>query len=181
MIGNFIADSIRGNHFTHYSTDIQKGIRLHREIDTFTDAHKVVRRSKRRLDKKYGLYAGIIIDIFYDHFLAKNWDDYSAIPLDVYVDSVYTLLNSKFENLPEKTQHLLPFMIEYNWLYNYQFMEGMQRVLNGMNRRTKNKSQMHLATKDLQEHYQEFDLDFKEFFEELQIFTDQKLPEIRIV
>lgn len=180
MIGNFIADSIRGNHFTHYSKDIQKGIRLHREIDTFTDAHEIVRKSKRRLDKRYGLYAGIIIDIFYDHFLAKNWDDYSAIPLDVYVDSVYNLLNSKFDNLPEKTQHLLPFMIEYNWLYNYQFMEGMQRVLNGMNRRTKNKSQMHLATQDLQEHYQEFESDFKAFFQDLEEFSTKKLAEIHI-
>ena len=181
MIGNFIADSIRGNQFTHYSKDIQKGIRLHREIDTFTDAHEIVRRSKRRLHKRYGLYAGIIIDIFYDHYLAKNWDDYSAIPLEVYVDSVYKLLNSQFEILPEKTQHLLPFMIEYNWLYNYQYLEGMQRVLNGMNRRTKNKSQMHLAVQDLQEHTKEFESDFTEFFEELQAFTDQKLDEIQIV
>ncbi len=180
MIGNFIADSIRGNHFTHYSKDIQKGIRLHREIDTFTDAHDIVRRSKRRLDKRYGLYAGIIIDIFYDHYLAKNWDDYSAIPLEVYVDSVYHLLNSQLESLPEKTQDMLPFMIEYNWLYNYQYLEGMQRVLNGMNRRTKNKSQMHLATQDLQEHYLEFESDFTAFFEELIAFSNQKLQEIQI-
>ncbi len=179
MTGNFIADSIRGNQFKHYSAGIQQGIRLHREIDTFTDAHEIVRRSKRRLDKKYGLYGGIIIDIFYDHFLAKNWEHYSAIPLDVYVDSVYKLLNDQFKTLPEKTQYMLPFMIEYNWLYNYQFMEGMQRVLNGMNRRTQNKSQMHLATKDLQEHYQEFEEDFKEFFALLTKFSYQKLEEIQ--
>jgi acyl carrier protein phosphodiesterase len=180
MIGNFIADGIKGNHFTHYSKDIQKGIRLHREIDTFTDAHEIVRKSKRRLDKRYGLYAGIIIDIFYDHYLAKNWDDYSAIPLEVYVDSVYSLLNSQLENLPKKTQDMLPFMIEYNWLFNYQYLEGMQRVLNGMNRRTKNKSQMHLAIQDLQEHYQEFESDFTEFFKELTAFSNQKLQEIQI-
>ena len=71
-------------------------------------------------------------------------------------------------------------MIEYNWLYNYQYLEGMQRVLNGMNRRTKNKSQMHLATQDLQEHYLEFESDFTEFFEELIAFSNQKLQEIQI-
>ena len=181
MIGNFIADHIRGNQFKRYSQGIQRGIRLHREIDTYTDAHPITRRSKRRLDKKYGLYAGVIIDLFYDHFLAKNWDDYSAIPLDVYVASVYALLGSNLENLPEKTQHLLPFMVEYNWLYNYQFIKGMQRVFNGMNRRTKNKSQMHLATYDLQEYYLTFETDFKEFFQQLIAFTDQKLQAISLI
>ena len=181
MIGNFIADHIRGNQFKHYSQGIQRGIRLHREIDTYTDAHPIARRSKRRLDKKYGLYAGVIIDLFYDHFLAKNWDDYSAIPLDVYVASVYALLGSNLENLPEKTQHLLPFMVEYNWLYNYQFIKGMQRVFNGMNRRTNNKSQMHLAAYDLQEYYLTFERDFKEFFQQLIAFTDQKLQAISLI
>lgn len=181
MIGNFIADHIRGNQLKRYSQGIQRGIRLHREIDTYTDAHPITRRSKRRLDKKYGLYAGVIIDLFYDHFLAKNWDDYSAIPLDVYVASVYALLGSNLENLPEKTQHLLPFMVEYNWLYNDQFIKGMQRVFNGMNRRTNNKSQMHLATYDLQEYYLTFETDFKEFFQQLIAFTDQKLQAISLI
>ena len=181
MIGNFIADHIRGNQFKHYSQGIQRGIRLHREIDTYTDAHPITRRSKRRLDKKYGLYAGVIIDLFYDHFLAKNWDDYSAIPLDVYVASVYALLGSNLENLPEKTQHLLPLMVEYNWLYNYQFIKGMQRVFNGMNRRTNNKSQMHLAIYDLQEYYLTFETDFKEFFQQLIAFTGQKLQAISLI
>ena len=181
MIGNFIADHIRGNQFKHYSQGIQRGIRLHREIDTYTDAHPITRRSKRRLDKKYGLCAGVIIDLFHDHFLAKNWDEYSAIPLDVYVASVYALLGSNLENLPEKTQHLLPFMVEYNWLYNYQFIKGMQRVFNGMNRRTKNKSQIHLATYDLQEYYLTFERDFKEFFQQLIAFTDQKLQAISLI
>ncbi len=181
MIGNFIADHIRGNQFKHYSQSIQRGIRLHREIDTYTDAHPITRRSKRRLDKKYGLYAGVIIDLLYDHFLAKNWDDYSAIPLNVYEASVYALLGGNLENLPEKTQHLLPLMVEYNWLYNDQFIKGMQRVFNGMNRRTKNKSQMHLATYDLQEYYLTFETDFKEFFQQLIAFTDQKLQAISLI
>ncbi len=178
MIGNFIADHIRGNQFTHLSTEIQQGIKLHRQIDTFTDAHPITRKSKRRLNKRYGLYAGVIIDIFYDHYLAKNWSEYSAIPLDIYVDAIYELLENTKETLPEKTQHLLPFMIEYNWLYNYQYKEGIQRVLNGMNRRTKNKGQMDLAIEDLHLLDQEFQEDFQTFFEDLRIFSHQKLQEI---
>jgi acyl carrier protein phosphodiesterase len=179
MVGNFIADGIRGNHFSHYSKGIIAGIRLHRQIDSFTDSHEVVRRSKRRLNKRYGLFAGIIIDIFYDHYLAKNWDSYSAIPLEIYVDSVYNVLHSQIKSLPEKTQEMLPFMIEYNWLYNYQYIEGMQGVLTGMNRRTKNKSQMHLAIQDLQENYREFEADFIQFFKELETFSNQKITEIQ--
>ncbi|MDT7833235.1 acyl carrier protein phosphodiesterase [Flavobacteriaceae bacterium S356] len=179
MIGNFVADSIRGNQFTHLHPEIQQGIRLHREIDTFTDAHDIVRRSKRRLHKRYGLYAGVVIDIFYDHYLAKNWNNYSAIPLDLYVDQVYKLLQNNFDILPEKTQYMLPFMIEHNWLYNYQFKEGIARVMNGMNRRTKNRAQMNLAIEDLVVLDKEFQEDFVAFFQELCIFSHQKLKDIQ--
>ena len=175
MTGNFMADSVKGNKFKQYSEDVQKGIILHREIDSFTDTHEITRRSKRRLHERYGHYAGVVIDIFYDHFLAKNWSEYSAIPLDVYVDSVYKLLNENFEILPQQAQNMLPYMIQYNWLYNYQFFKGMQDVFNGMNRRTKNRAQMNLAPQDLQEHYKDLETDFKEFFAELKAFCDEKL------
>lgn len=179
IIGNFIADHIRGNKFSHYPPEIQQGIKLHREIDSYTDSHQTVRISKRRLDKKYGLYAGIIIDIFYDHFLAKNWHQYSAIPLDIYVNSIYQLLTDNLDILPEKTQDLLPFMIKYNWLYNYQYIEGIQDVLNGMNRRTKNKSKMNLAVEDLQMNYTELEQDFTSFFKNLSLFSANKLKELQ--
>lgn len=114
MLGNFFADGILGNKFQHYNQDIKNGIMLHREIDTFTDSHPVVKKSKQRLHSKYRLYKGVIIDIFYDHFLAKNWNQYSEIPLDVYVNSVYKLLKMELKTLPEKTQHMLPYMINHN-------------------------------------------------------------------
>ncbi len=178
MMGNFFADGILGNQFQHYNQDIKNGIKLHREIDTFTDQHQTVRQSKRRLHNRYRLYKGIIIDIFYDHFLAKNWQNYSAVPLDVYVNSIYKLLQTEFDILPEKTQHMLPYMMEYNWLFNYQYKEGIQRVLNGMNNRTKNKSQMNLALEDLKLHYTEFENDFTLFFKDLIQFSNQKITEL---
>lgn len=177
-MGNFFADGIRGNKYQHFNDDIKKGIHLHRAIDTFTDQHPTVKRSKRRLHDRYRLYKGVIIDIYYDHFLAKNWHEYSVIPLDVYVESVYKLLQSNFQILPEKTQYMLPFMMEYNWLYNYQFKEGLQRVLNGMNKRTQSKSQMNLAVQDLEENYDAFKEDFKEFFDELKDFAQDKINQL---
>jgi len=178
LLGNFIADHITGNNFTHFNPEIQKGILLHREIDTFTDAHKIVRKSKRRLHPRYRHYKGVIIDIFYDHYLAKNWISYSDVPLETFVQSVYDLLQNNFDILPKKTQHLLPFMIEHNWLYNYQYIAGIEKVLNGMNNRTQQKSQMHLAVEDLQNLHKEFEEDFIFFFEDLRLFSKQKLKEL---
>ena len=178
LIGNFIADHIKGNKFQHFHPEIQQGIRFHRQIDTFTDTHEIVKKSKRRLHKQYGHYNGVIIDIFYDYFLAKNWNTYSAIPLDIYTNTFYALLQKNKVILPEKTTQLMPYMLRHNWLYNYQYLKGIESVLEGMNRRTKGKSKMNLAIEDLKNLSTEFEEDFTLFFEDLRIFCHQKLKEI---
>lgn len=179
MIGNFIADHIRGNNFSHFSKEIQQGILLHREIDTFTDAHEVVRKSKRRLHERYRHYDGVIIDIFFDHYLAKNWATYSAIPFETYTNSINTFFAEKAPKLPEKSQQFIHYMIEYNILFNYKYTDGIEKVLNGMNRRTKGKSQMNMAIEDLRDLDAEFDTDFKLFFGDLIAFSNQKLRAIQ--
>ena len=173
-IGNFIADSIRGNKFKHLPARVQKGIKLHRHIDTFTDAHPTVRKSTKRLHENYGHYSGIIVDIFYDHYLAKNWKTYSETPLDVFVNNFYDLLEDNYEILPIGVQRMMPYMISDNWIFNYSKMDGIARVLNGMNRRTKNKSKMNFAILDLETHYDKFEKEFTSFFEELTAFSKQK-------
>ncbi|WP_411895601.1 ACP phosphodiesterase [Winogradskyella sp. A2] len=178
-IGNFVADGIRGKKYMQYPDEIQVGILLHRAIDTFTDAHAVFRRSTKRLHKPYGHYSGVIIDIFYDHYLAKNWDQYSNKPLDIYVDNFYKSLEENFEILPPKFKHLTPFMIEGNWLLSYAKIDGIQSVLNGMNRRTEGRSKMNLATKELKLFYNEFENDFTEFFTELIAFSNTKLLKLQ--
>ncbi|HEX9826757.1 MAG TPA: ACP phosphodiesterase [Flavobacteriaceae bacterium] len=179
-IGNFMADGIRGETYKKYPTDIQKGILLHREIDTFTDAHPIVRQSTKRLHENYGHYSGVIVDILYDHFLAKNWSVYSQIPLGEYAETFYDVLEDHFEILPLRIQRLMPYMIADNWLLNYAKIEGIQRVLDGMNRRTKHKSKMNEATKELKKFYSEFEEEFTLFFEELINFSNQKLIEINL-
>lgn len=178
MLGNFFADAVRGNKFKEFPNEIAKGIILHRNIDTFTDQHKIVRKSKRRLHERYGHFRGVIIDMFYDHFLAKNWSKYSEIPLDIFADNFYKLLHENFEILPDKTKYMLPYIEKYNWLYNYQFFEGMEDVLNGMNNRTKGKSKMNLAMNDLKEHYNDFKNDFELFFDELIEYANQRITEL---
>ena len=179
MIGNFIADHIKGNNYEGFSKEIQQGIFLHRAIDTYTDAHALVRKSKRRLHKRYGHYGGVIIDIFYDYFLAKNWAKYSEIPFDIFTDAVNKMFSEVSGDLPTKSQEFIQYMIAYNLLFNYQFEDGIEKVLNGMNQRTKGKSKMNLAIEDLKELNKEFEEDFMLFFEDLRNFSDQKLKEIK--
>ena len=178
-IGNFIADGIRGKQYKKFSNEIQTGILLHRQIDTFTDAHPIVRQSTKRLHRNYSHYSGVIVDILYDHFLAKNWTRYSDIPLDIYVDRFYESLEAHFEILPTRTQKMIPYMLADNWLLNYANIEGIQRVLNGMNRRTKNVSGMDKATLELNQYYNEFEDEFTRFFEELRLFSKHKLIDIQ--
>ena len=128
QIGNFMADGIRGNNYLNFPKDIQKGIILHRAIDTFTDAHPIFRKSKHRLHEKYGHYSGVITDIFYDHFLVS-----------------------------------------------YASFEGLSMIMFQMDHRTKNRVDMHLSINELKEFYTEFEEEFTDFFEELQIHCKEKL------
>lgn len=177
-IGNFIADGIRGKDYKSYPKDIQIGILLHRHIDTFTDAHPIVRQSTKRLHENYSHYSGVIVDILYDHFLAKNWSDYSNTPLPEYVDDFYKLLQDNIDILPERIQRMMPHLITDNWLLSYAEIDGIQHVLEGMNKRTKNRSGMHTATNELRAFYTEFETEFTSFFKELIIFTTEKRIEI---
>ena len=167
ILGNFMADSIKGNQYKKYPKQIQKGILLHRHIDSTTDAHPSFRNSTKRLHANYGHYSGIIVDIFYDHFLAKNWNDYETISLEEFANKSYQLFKKNHALLTLQTQYILPYMVKNNWFYNYQYLEGIADTLTGMNRRTKNKSGMDKATYELMEYYEAFEADFRVVFKTL--------------
>ena len=174
-IGNFMADGIRGKHFESYPIDVQKGIVLHRAIDTFTDAHPIFRQSTKKLHEKYHHYAGVIVDVFYDHFLAKNWTTYSNEKLDLFVERFYQSLHNNPAILSERTKGMMPYMIEHNWLVSYQTVEGINRILTQMDHRTQNESKMRFATNELSEFYPEFEEEFTNFFQELILFSNTKI------
>ncbi len=178
IIGNFIADGIKGKRYEKYPPQIAKGILLHRAIDTFTDAHPIVHQSTGRLHQNYSHYSGVIVDILYDHFLAKNWSKYSNQPLEEYVQHFYKLLRKNFTILPPRIQQMMPYMIADNWLLSYATVEGISKILVQMNVRTKGVSKMNLAVAELEEFYDEFEKEFTSFFEELMVFSNQKLNEL---
>lgn len=167
-IGNFIADSVKGKAFQQFNSAIQKGIKLHRSIDEFTDTHPIVSQSKKRLWGKYRHFSGVIVDIYYDHFLAKNWEKFSQTPLDQYVDEFYQMIAANKHMLPDRVNYMMPYMMEKNWLLNYANFDGIDDVMQGMSRRTKHHSKMEESVKELKSGYEEFRKEFFEFFPELQ-------------
>lgn len=173
-IGNFMADGIRGKDYLQLPESVQKGVLLHRAIDSYTDAHPVFKQSTKRLHKRYHHYAGVIVDVFYDHFLARNWCDYHPRTLETYVDAFYQSLSAHEDILTEKTKNLMPYMVRHNWLVNYQYTEGIARILTQMDHRTKDISQMQHAHEELQEYYIDFEQEFKSFFADMQVFAEEK-------
>lgn len=178
-IGNFMADGIRGKDYEDYPSKLKTGILLHRFIDSYTDSHPVFRQSTKRLHQNYSHYSGVIVDMFYDHFLCKNWAKYSDENLSDFVTNFYTSLKDNYTILTDKTKHLLPYMEEGNWLYNYQFLEDFEIILSQMDSRTKNKSGMKYAVTDLKQHYVEFEEEFTLFFEDIRQAAQEKLEELQ--
>lgn len=174
ILGNFFADSIKGRRYLEYPKAIQSGILLHRAIDFYTDTHPIFRKSASRLFENYGHYNGVIVDIYYDHFLALNWERYCDIPLKSYVEDFYELAQSNYDLLPPMVKNFLPFMLRDNWLLSYRTLDGINRTLYQLNQRTKNISGMDKAGVDLVEHYELFENEFTLFFEEIQEFAKEK-------
>ena len=170
-----MADGIRGKQFENFPEEIQKGIFLHRAIDTYTDAHPVFRESTKRLHERYHHYAGVIVDIFYDHFLAKNWKNYSNENLEDFIDRFYQSLHTNHDLVSEKTKNMLPYMEKQNWLLSYRTVEGITEILTQMDRRTKNESKMRFAFEELKTFYTEFEEEFTLFFEDLRLHVQEKL------
>lgn len=169
LVGQFIADSVPGRQLEIYPPDVQTGIRLHRAIDAFTDQHPVVRRSTARLRLAgYGKYAGVISDIFLDHFLAWNFSKFSTENLIDFTQRVYQLLENKKAEFPARVQQFLPHLIQHNWLLHYAELDGIARSLSGLSRRASAGSGIETAAEELKNNYAEYEADFREYFPQLQ-------------
>ena len=176
-IGNFLGDFTRGNvDSLPFSEDYKYGITLHRKIDAYTDFHPIVKQSKNRISKERRRFAGIIIDIAYDHFLAKNWEKYSTISLNSFTHFFYKELENQNEILPDKLIKMLPYIVQYNWLENYKTLNGISKSLDGLSKRFKRENPLLNSIIEIEQNYLELESDFKLFFEDLKEFC---LKEVR--
>lgn len=167
-LGNFLGDFVKGRiekyHGPYVTERLRDGLRLHRLIDSFTDQHPVVRRSKTRLSSQYGLLSGVIVDLTYDHFLAKRWTHFGKGSLNEFSDNFFTLLKVNTHRYDVAIQPLVQAMTSGNWLVSYAEIEGLERALVGMARRFSVAASIGTAGEVVQMHYDEFGADFEEFF-----------------
>ncbi|GAB4189352.1 MAG: acyl carrier protein phosphodiesterase [Thermoflexibacter sp.] len=164
LIGNFIADHVKGKQFLQYSEGIAKGILLHRLIDDFTDQHEIVKQSKARLRDKHRHYAGVIVDIFYDHFLAASWSSFHHEDLSLYSQRVHQIIYKHQNLLPPKSLYFFQYMLKNRVFEAYTRIEGIHKVLTGMSHRTPFSSGMERASESLLMYYEEFKEEFYTFF-----------------
>jgi len=167
LIGNFIGDYVKGKKITGYPEEVKQGIMLHRKIDSFTDSHMLTHSSKKIIAEKYGLYAGIVVDIYYDHFLSVNWHLYSEIPLREYIQNRYSLLDSGFSIFPAGVKSWFPYFIKSNWLETYIHFNGLNMVFKRMSYRTSLPDHAEYAVSQLKENYDYLKENFLEFFTDL--------------
>lgn len=178
LLGNFMGDFVKGKQALQgFDREIIRGVELHRAIDDFTDNHPLVDESKNRLRPTYRHYAGVIVDVFYDHFLALHWPTFHDQPLETFASNTYKSIENFTEILPAGFKRMLPYMIRGNWLVGYRQVEGIHRALSGMASRTPYVSKMERASEDLRRYYDEFNAEFQHFFPLLKVFSETWLKE----
>ena len=173
-VGNFIGDWVKGNDHKNYPVDIQRGILMHRNIDSFTYNHPIVRKSKMRLNEKYHKYSGIIIDIYYDHFLACNWNLFSEIELTDFTRNLNTCLVSHMSYLPTEIQEFIPGFMKRGWIESYATLEGIEKVLVGISKHTSLPDKTIDAIDILKKQYEVFKTEFFDYFPELVAHIEDK-------
>lgn len=177
LVGNMISDFVKGKKQYDYPERIQKGIKLHRLIDTFTDTHSSTRSAKELLKPAVGAYSGAFIDVVYDHFLAIDQTIYSEKEWLHFADRTYQSLHKNEAHLPERFAKMLPYMSSQNWLYNYRFPWGIDRSFEGVARRatylTHNNTAFHL----FETNYDQFQEAYDNFFPDVKKLAQDFLYE----
>ncbi len=176
-IGNLMGDFIKSEGPAMYPRPFRRGIALHWKIDQYTDAHRLFQVSQRRVSVEQRRFSGVLVDVFYDHFLAAHWSQYSAQPLGDFVQQVYAALSSYAPILPDALRAILPNMIAEDWLTSYQTLEGIGKALERIARRVKHETTLADAVDELEQHYEQFNSDFSGFFPDVMGYVQAEIAE----
>jgi len=167
ILGNLAADFLRGSEKKLISKSVRSGIRMHQFVDRFTDTHVLVKASKGRLKNHFRLLSGVLIDVFYDHFLAKDFEQIANISLEEFCKYIYETLENNTAALPPRLQRFVPIMVRDNVLFSYRELGGIQAALTRINLRIKKKISVELAMASLSDLYGFIENDFRQFFPDL--------------
>ncbi len=164
VIGNFLGDFIKNRELEDLKASILEGVYLHRAIDSFTDKHPMVKQGTKRLQPIHHKYAPVVVDIFYDYILVKNWEKYSAISLQTFANNMYVILERGLKEMPERLHSRVESMIAHNWLISYGTVEGQRYTFERLSKRTKFDNQFPKAVDSLLEYEADYDREFNIFF-----------------
>lgn len=173
QVGQVLADLIPAGSIASFAPGIQQGIHAHQRIDVFTDGHPAFHTARRRLRPPFRRFAGVLLDVYFDHFLAKDWDRHgNGAPLVEFADSRYEVLSS-FRNLAvERYVKTVDAMRRENWLVAYSSLAGVERALKGIASRCRRENPIASGVSALMQHYNTLQLDFEAFFPELKAYAE---------
>ncbi len=178
-LGNLLADMIRGRERAAMPARFLDGVRHHQAIDAFTDTHRIVYRSRGRIGGRFGHASGILIDIFYDHFLALDWDQYSSEAFDEFTSKVYDDMRSGLACFPDDAQQAMHQIAADDRLGAYRGLEGIEDSLRKVSRRLAKRIgrdlELERGIDDLVTHFDGLRDDFSQFFPELHRYSDERL------
>lgn len=174
LIGNYLADHIRLSDESNYPEDIRRGIALHRKIDHFTDGHALVKKGIRRLHPHHHKYAPVVLDIFYDYFLANHWEKFSALSLHDFAQNTYRSLENNMHWMPPPLQQRLPRMIANNWLSSYATLEGIDFTFSRLKMRVSRPEHLENIVDTLLTHEAVLGEEFQQFFPEALLFVENE-------
>jgi acyl carrier protein phosphodiesterase len=175
MLGNLMGDFVKGRlELADYPESILFGLKQHRQVDSFANRSSAFQASRQRIDPKFGYFRSIMIDVFYDHLLARAWERHHPIPLEQFAQQVYRTLEMKFDSLPAKLQKIVPRMIKHNWFVSYQNIEIIETVLIRLDQRIKRPTPLAAGLSQLKLHYSKLEDDCDLFLSQAQAFLSDK-------
>ena len=178
LVGSLMGDFVKGRVGDELDPSIRRGVILHRKVDVFTDSHALIRTSKRRISPAFRRYAGILVDIFYDHFLASEWSNYSDVPLDEFAEKIYSILEERQATFPPRMQRSMSYMVSSRLLQSYRDIDGVRRALAGIEIRLRRPSRLAESVRELELNHAAMREDFRAYLPELVAFVarQQKSP-----
>ncbi len=168
MVGNLLPDFAKNISEKDYAAEVMEGVRLHRFIDAYTDTHPIVRQSKKRISSHRRRFSPILVDIFYDHFLALHWDKYSTAPLLDSTQTYYAHLLKADMPLPTRLSESIQRMPKIELLYSYRTLEGIAHAVDRVATRIRFKNNLYGGVEELENNFTALEADFHPFFEQLQ-------------
>jgi acyl carrier protein phosphodiesterase len=171
LIGSFLGDFVKGSIGDQYRPEIRSGIQFHRKIDIFADNHEKTVASRNLFGREKRRFAGIILDICYDHFLSTHWSEYSDTGLTEFIAHAYALLQKYQDIYPKRLKSVLPRLIRQNWLGTYITLEGVEITLNRIARRISRKNSLEGSLSEIRSNYAELETNFLAFFPDLEVYA----------